>query len=411
MKSWLNNVMQIMPIRLAKSVLRPVRKALRDIRDSNRRRRIVTVEPPAGIRSRGRVLFSYLPEAVLLDPQHPIMEGHSNYWESREIALIFARLGFLVDAVAWDNLAFYPAREDYSVLFDIGINLQRWAPLFPSSVKKLMHITGSYWHYSFQAEMARIAALHERRSALYAPKRTVLYPELHELSISQADACTLIGNQHTLETFPAKYRSKIRTVPVSASPVLRPKQVGNYVPQERGFLWFFGSGAVHKGLDLVLEVFAETPQLTLHVVGNVFSEPDFARIYRKELLETNNIRYHGYLPARSRAFADILNQCFCFIAPSCSEGISPAVATCLQAGLLPIISQDVGVTLPGDCGVTLARCDVDTIREAVLSCFELPHETAERQIRVAQALGMETFSREAFSRAMEGALRAALNLE
>ena len=78
--------------------------------------------------------------------------------------------------------------------------------------------------------MARIEALHERRLALYAPKRTVLYPELHELSIAQADACTLIVNQHTLETFPEKYRSKIQTVPISASPVLRPKQVGNYVP-------------------------------------------------------------------------------------------------------------------------------------------------------------------------------------
>jgi glycosyltransferase involved in cell wall biosynthesis len=338
------------------------------------------------------------------------MGGHSNYWESREIAHIFARLGFSVDAVAWDNLAFYPEREDYSVLFDIAINLQRWAPLFPPSVRKLMHITGSYWHYSFQAEMARIEALHERRSALYAPKRTVLYPELHELSIAQADACTLIGNQHTLETFPEKYRSKIKTVPVSASPVLRPKQVGNYVPQDRGFLWFFGSGAVHKGLDLVLEVFAGTPQLALHVVGNVFSEPDFVRIYRKELLETSNIHYHGFLPARSRAFADVLDRCFCFIAPSCSEAISSAVVTCLQAGLLPILSRDVGVTLPTDCGVTLESCDIDTVREAVLSCCALPDEAVERQISATQDLGIKAFSRKSFSRAMEAALRAVLYL-
>lgn len=372
---------------------------------------IRTIEPPEGTYRRGRVLFSYLPDAVFLGPKHLIMEGHSNYWESREIAHIFARHGFSVDAVAWNNLTFYPRREDYTVLFDIAINLQRWTPLFPESVKKLMHITGSYWYYSFQAEMARIDALRERRSVLYAPKRIVLYPELHELSISQADACTLIGNQHTLGTFPAKYHSKIRTVTVSATPVLRPKRADNYVPLERGFLWFFGSGAVHKGLDLVLEVFARNPHLTLHVVGSVFSEPDFVRIYRKELLETNNIHYHGFLPARSSAFADILDQCFCFVAPSCSEGISPAVATCLQAGLLPIISQDVGVTLPDDCGVTLERCDVDTLEEAVLSCFATSSEALERQIRSSQALGMKMFSREAFSQAMEGALRAELNLD
>jgi hypothetical protein len=115
-----------------------------------------------------------------------------------------------------------------------------------------MHITGSYWYYSFQADMARIAALGERRSALYDPKRTVLYPELHELSIEQADSCTFNGNQHTLETFPEQYGSKIRTVPVSATLVLLPKQAWNYVPRHWGFLWFFGSGAIHKGLDLVL---------------------------------------------------------------------------------------------------------------------------------------------------------------
>jgi glycosyltransferase involved in cell wall biosynthesis len=182
------------------------------------------------------------------------------------------------------------------------------------------------------------------------------------------------------------------------------------VPQDRGFLWFFGSGAVHKGLDLVLEVFAGTPQLALHVVGNVFSEPDFVRIYRKELLETSNIHYHGFLPARSRAFADVLDRCFCFIAPSCSEAISSAVVTCLQAGLLPILSRDVGVTLPTDCGVTLESCDIDTVREAVLSCCALPDEAVERQISATQDLGIKAFSRKSFSRAMEAALRAVLYL-
>jgi hypothetical protein len=159
-----------------------------------------------------------------------------------------------------------------------------------------------------------------------------------------------------------------------------------------------------------LEVFVRKPWLTLHVVGNVLEEADFVRIYRKELLETPNIHYHGFIPAHSLAFANILDQCFCFIAPSCSEGISPAVATCLQAGLLPIISQDAGVTLPEDCGVMLESCDVDTIREAVLSCHALPEEVVERQISVAQDLGTKAFSRDSFSRAMEAALRDALEL-
>ena len=108
---------------------------------------------------------------------------------------------------------------------------------------------------------------------------------------------------------------------------------------------------------------------------------------------------------------EVLDQCFCFIAPSCSEGISPAVVTCLQGGLLPILSRDVGVTLSADCGVTLESCDVDTLRKTVLSCFALPDEAVERQICATHDLGMKAFSRESFSRAMEAALRASLSLE
>ena len=60
-----------------------------------------------------------------------------------------------------------------------------------------------------------------------------------------------------------------------------------------------GTGLVYNGLDLVLEAFAQEPDLTLHVVGPVQTEPDFVQIYKNELFHTPNIKVHGYLTPRS----------------------------------------------------------------------------------------------------------------
>jgi hypothetical protein len=47
---------------------------------------------------------------------------------------------------------------------------------------------------------------------------------------------------------------------------------------------------VHKGLDLVLEAFADMPEYHLTVCGPIQKEQDFERAYYRELYQVPNIR-------------------------------------------------------------------------------------------------------------------------
>ena len=366
-------------------------------------RRVLPLSPKV----RGVVLFSYLDDPVFWHSKDPRLDGHSNNWESREIVRIFNDLGFAVDAVNWSNKFFYPSIH-YDVVFDIHTNLQAWTPFLPKTCKKILHITGSYFRFQKDAELIRVADLERRTGMFYSPKRIAPDLDLAERSYRFAQSCSLIGNQVTCGTFPEEYQKKITQIPVSASRLDYVKQTSlEYVPEEREFLWFYGGGAVHKGLDLVLEVFARNPTLKLHVVAKLESERDFFKIYGK-IFELPNITYHGYLHPSSAAFKQLASKIFANLAPSCSEGISPAAVTCMQYGFYPIMSRHNGITLPDGAGVYLETCLIDEIEKRVFEAYEAPRDFLVEQIQSCQKFALSEYSRENFSQKMRSFLIQAL---
>ena len=131
-------------------------------------------------------------------------------------------------------------------------------------------------------------------------------------------------------------------------------------------------------------------------------------IYRRELFELANIRFHGFLHPNSSDFRRVVNRCFCFIAPSCSEGTSPAVVTALQVGLYPIISKDTGVLLSAGNGIMLADCEPQTIHFAILKAHAAAPEVIAAAIKANQAETQRNNGRRAFRNAMQRFLSRAL---
>ena len=353
-----------------------------------------------------RALLSYIAAAVAWPDDHPRLQTHSNFWECREIARLLSARGYAVDAIDWDDSAFEPDRP-YDLVIDIDANLQRLAPLLPETTVRILHLTGSYGPFQHRAELERVADFEKRTGKLYSPKRLVRWLELAERSLDLAHACSLLGNQVTLDTYPEKYRGKITLIPVSGSPLPEVQPAGEAHPDRREFLWYFGSGAVHKGLDLVLDVFRAHPEWTLHVVGDAPRERDFAAAYGSHLAAPN-VRVHGHLAPGDAAFAGKIRNAFCFIAPSCSEGASPAVVTCLQMGLFPILSRQTGVDLPPGCGIYLEELNSASIEKAVRGALALGREEVVRQISACRQMALTAYGRPAFSAAFAEFLRKVL---
>lgn len=361
----------------------------------------VILRPSWSLKPKRRVLLSYLEQPLSLPESSPHFLGHTNFWESRAIADIFQKLGYQVEAINWSDREFIPIGK-YDVVFDIFANLGRLSSLLGRDTVKFLHCTGSDPYYQNAAEIKRVEEVNRRRNGNYVPKRVLAEPEWTYISLEAADACSLIGNEHTRSTYPEKYRKKMELVTVSASEIDdRGKKIRDHVPSKREFLWFFGNGVVHKGLDLLLEIFAAHPNLHLHIVGDVTAEEDFCEIYKKELTDTDNIHLHGYLFPTSVEFQSLLQDVFCFVAPSCSESISTAAVTCLQLGLYPILSRDTGVSLPTGCGLYIEKLTTDYIEKLVLAVMEMKDDEIIYQTRQTQEDALKRFSRKAFKDRME----------
>ncbi len=356
----------------------------------------VTLLPSGPVK--GRVLVSYALSSAGLPEDHPMFAYHTGPWESNQIIRLFLKYGFIVDCIHYTNKTFVP-RENYDIIFACTGELYRLVAQAPSfsRVIKIWHSVISAVTYNNAAEISRIRELSKRRpGVLYFPKRQEPHENIQAELMNLADYCVLIGNQHVQSTFPKDFHHKITRVTVSASPLTYIKTANDFVPPTREFLWYFGNGAVRKGLDLLLEIFPRHPEWTLNIIGLVDQEPDFIKIYHKELYETPNIIFHGYLNPGSDHFNRVIKRCFAFIAPTATESISTAVVTIMRAGLYPLISRDTGVDLPPDAGIYLEDQSISGLEREIAKAIGKNQAVLATEIVKTQALALRDFSRNKF---------------
>ena len=379
-------------------------RLIRAMRGTKEPRRLVRLEAPPA-RKRGHALLSYLAEPVTFSENDPRLRGHTNKWESREFARALRDRGWTTDVVDFDFLGWEP-RERYDVVVAVDAELIRLKDELDPEMA-FVHMTGASPAFQNSAELTRIEELVERRGIECLPRRMVPDPESSARAQELADSCSLVGNDWTLSTFSPAVRAKTTTINVTASPFRSLGALRRRSPSPGDFLWFFGAGAIHKGLDRVLEVFAGEPRLGLHVVGNIAGEDDFVGAYEAELFGLPNITFHGELDPMSRAFARVIDRCSAFVAPSCSEGMSPSCATLLQAGLFPILSRETGITLPDGKGIYLDESSIEEIRDAVTRFSTTPDKELESAVAEIQADALERYSREGFAASIRRYLAAA----
>lgn len=350
-----------------------------------------------GGKSRGLVLVAMSRDAVRVPEGDPLLFAHTLFWESREICRVLMGLGFDIDVIDFDA----PAPAEHSpYVGSVTLHhhlLSLRGDLAPGAMK-IMWLTGSHPEVQNAREMERIRALEARRDCVYEPKRQIPRATEETIAFELADRCVLIGNDVTLATYPPHLHAKIARCCVSAANVSHVKPPAMLVPPQREFVWFSASSAVHKGLDLLLDLFGSREFPTLHVVGALENEPDFLNIYDVELNGHPRIRYHGFLRGNDPALAAIFDRCVGILHPSASEGMSGSVAHCLEVGLYPIISRATGIDLPPGCGRYLDRCSHDEIAAAIEDVLNKPEKELAREISVLQEMALARFSREAFSR-------------
>ncbi len=371
--------------------------ALKNLDKLSTRYRCDTIKPDKP--SRGNVLLSYfntirrdhIPAHIFLsNPGYPIPPCHQAEWRSLQIGRTFLDMGYTVDLISWTNDRFIPYKL-YSAFIDVRHNMQRLAPFLNKDCVKIQHIDTAHILAHNAAEAYRLLDLQQRRGITLRPWRW----ERPNFGIEHADCATINSGDFAISTF--QYANKpLYPVPVTSTLLYPSPERKDFEACRRHYLWFGSGGFVHKGLDLVLESFAEMPEYHLTVCGPIQHEKDFERAYYKELYQTANIHTVGWVDVTSPTFLEITNKCLALIYPSSSEGQAGAVVTCMHAGLIPITSHESGVAV-NDFGVILKDCSIKEIQTTIRTLSSLPAQELKDMARRAWGYARAHHTRERFA--------------
>lgn len=339
---------------------------------------------------RGRVLLSYITRPFT-SIAHNQLDGHTNYWEVKDMVATFLERGYIVDVIDFHNIHFVP-KYSYDIFIDVAGNMGRISPLLPAACKKIFFATGSFSAFQNNAELERLTSLKVRRGVALAPRRQIVDMG----GVAYADIISGVCGAFPTSTY-EQFGKPIHMIPVSSSHTFAFPSNKNYTAVKTHFLWFGGAGAVHKGLDLVLEAFASMPEYSLTICGKFAGEEDFVNVYQRELYETSNIHPIGYIDPGSTEFIRICTNTIGVVSLSCSEGTASSIILAMHAGLLPIVNKETGVEV-GEFGILLPDSDIETLKLAIRDIASSDPETLKMRSNAAWRYVQEHHTREQFGR-------------
>jgi hypothetical protein len=349
-------------------------------------------------RQRGAILLSYLTAPFTQAPGKLPTDPHAGYWECGEIVRLLTERGYDVDIIDWKNESFIP-RKPYKACIDIQKNLKRLSPHLKNDCLKIMHIVSSYAEFQNTQEQKRLNAIKERRGVSLKPRR------IDSVSDNPAFADILEGfGNSTVHATYARFGKQIHPIPESVSSEFPFPDTKDFAEARKNFLWFGGGGAVHKGLDLILEAWTGLPaELTLHIVGPIKAEDDFMDAYKTEL-SLPNVFVHsrpktdtsGNMTVDGKPFGTITDSCANLLYFSCSEGTSGAVVQSMHAGLIPIITPESGIYEDAPT-ITVSNPTVSKIREEVLRVSQSEPQELKKHAQKVWQYARSRYTKKTFS--------------
>jgi len=269
-------------------------------------------------------------------------------------------------------------------------NDRPYLPLLKPGGKKIAYITGSNPVVANQAEQERLDDVFARRGVRLAPRRQA-DPFPADL-LEQFDAFFLIGNRRTLATYDMFQLPPVFLLPNTAVAGINPAGSGC---SAQNFLFLASGGQVHKGLDLLLELFPRHPELNLFICSSFKSERDFCSLYHQELFATPNIHPEGFLDITGHYFQELAGRCAWMLLPSCAEGMSGSVTAAMSTGMVSVVSTACG--FEEDEVIILPDCSLETIERTVLALASMPAEQVASQREKALQLAEERYAAACFS--------------
>jgi hypothetical protein len=280
--------------------------------------------------------------------------GRTLLYEISKIIKVFSELGYCIDLINHNDLNSLEIIKNrkYDVIFGFGEVFYLMAKLHTEAIT-ILYMTEQHPEFSYQEEKKRIDYFHFRHKKLIPITRSGQFYKLKHFEKKYSEVITL----SEIEPLKKQYNRPFNIYPtglINEKFIFKDK---NHINTRKNFLWFGSTGAIHKGLDLLIDVFSKKEDIYLHICG--FNETDRKIL---KIPKRQNIIDYGSVDVRSQVFLDIMEKCSYSILPSCSEGFSTSITTCMLHGLIPVVVKNTGFNRLGDKAIFLEEYKIEYIQ-------------------------------------------------
>lgn len=258
--------------------------------------------------------------------------GHTNRQEMMQIVKVCIEMDWSIDICGCnDRNAIEQIQSDYyDCILGFGVTFEYAREHNPKALS-ILYMTENPYDVSYARETERIAYFKERTGRTFALERTGVYYQKDDEK--KADAVICLGDERY---FPGGKR----VIRIWPSALKNPTFSLDFSQKKRTDFMVYGTdGFVHKGNDLLVEIFGRHPEWTLYLCGARGEEKAREAGYRLP----PNVHAVGFVDTMSEQFNEIVKKCYYLLLPSCSEALSTAVLTCMRHGMLPVVSRGIGL--------------------------------------------------------------------
>ena len=198
--------------------------------------------------------------------------------------------------------------------------------------------------------------------------RSTNNPNELQTSLKMCDAIFYHGHDYTFKSYSDIDIKKFRIVsPIRENIQVSIGQLKNKYKTKDSFLFYAGSGMLHKGLDVVIEAFIKNPELTLFI-ATLTEEKIFTDFYN--LSDIKNIHYLYSIKSDSKKMKDICGKCGFIISASCWDADPVSIAEGMRYGLVPIVTCETDND--NRYSIVMDDYNVETISQAIKKASKLP---------------------------------------
>lgn len=290
-----------------------------------------------------KVLVSYITAPFV----YGLSDRHTNLLECYTACEIFDEMNYSVDVIDYNFYTLQLDFSSYDIIYGFGESMEESFSITGlKHPKRIIYGTGCDNVFSNKITLERVEKFYKKTNLLCLSSARLVTNSWRK-QIVFSDLIIALGNEFVKNTYKSYNSGTVNKINIFFKDNgIIDLDTKNFTTSKRNFLWWGSAGAVHKGLDLLLDYFHERNDINLYICGYKKEYP-FDIYMHEKLLKSSNIFDMGFVEVGSITHFDLLYKCASTILPSASEGGSPGIVNaCSTAGLVPILTENCGVDTP-----------------------------------------------------------------